>query len=430
MRTARLLILVATLIALVSIPQPAAAKEQCFGDKTEFCLNSPFQEYWNANGGLSVFGYPITTAAPERNRDTGQTYNTQWLERNRFEVHPENAGTPYEILLGLLGKERLAQLGVNWQDWYRDDGPRDGCLWFEETGHNVCDRANGLGFKTYWESHGLNIPSLSKYEQSLQLFGLPLTPPYFEMNTSGDYVETQWFERARFEWHPKNPTEFKVQLGLLGKEVLKNEPRPDENLQTLVVQENYTVTSPDDQGNRRIVGQVGNATGFNISFIDVFATFYDANNNKLEDVYGYGWSYRDTLKPGQKAPFEYVLPVSMTYDHVIFEAYGHVTQYQPLDQLTISNDQMSMVEGRPNVRKVTFDVRNDTNKSLEYIGGDVTLFNDQGQVVGIGYVAIDDENFVNLQPGQTTSMFAYLFDWTNGTHYEIHVDGFEYHPYK
>ena len=29
---------------------------------------------------------------------------------------------------------------------------------------------------------------------------------------------TQWFERARFEWHPDKPREFKVLLGLLGNE--------------------------------------------------------------------------------------------------------------------------------------------------------------------------------------------------------------------
>jgi hypothetical protein len=32
-------------------------------------------------------------------------------------------------------------------------------------------------------------------------------------------VLTQWFERARFEWHPNKPDEFKVLLGLLGREI-------------------------------------------------------------------------------------------------------------------------------------------------------------------------------------------------------------------
>jgi hypothetical protein len=78
---------------------------------------------------------------------------------------------------------------------------------------------DGLGFKTYWETHGLADPRLSPYERSLALFGLPLTSPNVETNANGDRVLTQWFERARFEWHPTNPDEYKVLLGLLGDEI-------------------------------------------------------------------------------------------------------------------------------------------------------------------------------------------------------------------
>jgi hypothetical protein len=42
------------------------------------------------------------------------TFLTQTFERNRFEPHPEKA-RPYDVLLGRLGAERLAQLGRNWQ---------------------------------------------------------------------------------------------------------------------------------------------------------------------------------------------------------------------------------------------------------------------------------------------------------------------------
>jgi hypothetical protein len=38
----------------------------------------------------------------------GQPYTVQYFERNRFEYHPENAGTDYEVLLGLLGAESLS----------------------------------------------------------------------------------------------------------------------------------------------------------------------------------------------------------------------------------------------------------------------------------------------------------------------------------
>src|SRR3712207_8714721 len=45
--------------------------------------------------------------------------------------------------------------------------------------------------------------------EALALFGLPLTAPRVETNSSGDSVLTQWFERARFEYHPNNPASYR-----------------------------------------------------------------------------------------------------------------------------------------------------------------------------------------------------------------------------
>lgn len=209
-------------VLLVLLPALAphsaiAAPQRCFPE-TQQCLHETFQPYWEQNGGLPVFGFATTTARQETNRDMGKQYLTQWVERNRLEHHPENAA-PYNILLGRLGEDRLLQLGVNWQALPRESGPKNGCLWFAQTGRNVCNQEGAIGFKTYWETHGLRNPSLNIYEQSLALFGLPLTEPRMEQNASGDRVFTQWFERARFEYHPSKPNQYKVLLGLLGNEV-------------------------------------------------------------------------------------------------------------------------------------------------------------------------------------------------------------------
>lgn len=210
---------VALLVLLPALAPHAAiaAPQRCFPE-TQQCLHDTFQPYWEQNGGLPVFGFATTAARPETNRDMGKQYLTQWVERNRLEHHPENAA-PYTILLGRLGEDRLLQLGVNWQALPRESGPKNGCLWFAQTGHNVCDQEGAIGFKTYWETHGLRTPALNIYEQSLALFGLPLTEPRMEQNASGDRVLTQWFERARFEYHPSKPNQYKVLLGLLGNEV-------------------------------------------------------------------------------------------------------------------------------------------------------------------------------------------------------------------
>ncbi|HEU5102732.1 MAG TPA: hypothetical protein VFU22_27110, partial [Roseiflexaceae bacterium] len=172
---------------------------------------------------LAVFGYPIAAPSPEINRDDGQPYQTQWFERNRFELHPENTA-PYDVLLGRLGDDRLRWQSVDWQALPAAADPQAGCLWFAQTSHAVCDQADGRGFQTYWRTHGLHDPRLTTFEQSLALFGLPLSEATIEVNpTDGQPYLTQWFERARFEWHPNEPDAYSVLLGLLGNQLhLKN----------------------------------------------------------------------------------------------------------------------------------------------------------------------------------------------------------------
>jgi hypothetical protein len=173
---------------------------------------------WSQHGGLPVFGFPISDAAPEYDPPTNREYSSQWFERNRLELHPENAA-PYDVLLGRLGDDRLRQMNYFWEIKPRENGPLPGCLWFAETGHNVCNQAGEQGFRAYWESHGLNDGRLDAYQRSLALFGFPLTEARVETNANGDTVLTQWFERARFEWHPDQPAPYRVLLGLLGKEI-------------------------------------------------------------------------------------------------------------------------------------------------------------------------------------------------------------------
>jgi spore germination protein YaaH len=70
-------------------------------------LAGVFLEYWETQGGLYAFGFPISEELREVNAEDGNTYTVQYFERARFEYHPEYAGTAYEVLLGLLGNEML-----------------------------------------------------------------------------------------------------------------------------------------------------------------------------------------------------------------------------------------------------------------------------------------------------------------------------------
>jgi hypothetical protein len=67
-------------------------------------LANAFLDYWQRNGGLAVFGYPISEEFVEISPTDGREYTVQYFERNRFEWHPERQ-PPYNVQLGLLGVE-------------------------------------------------------------------------------------------------------------------------------------------------------------------------------------------------------------------------------------------------------------------------------------------------------------------------------------
>ncbi len=92
-----------------SFPTVDAAPAGCrYFPETRHSLCDDFLRFWEANGGLPLFGLPLSEPMTETSPTDGQTYTVQWFERNRFERHPEHAGTPYEVQLGLLGREVYA----------------------------------------------------------------------------------------------------------------------------------------------------------------------------------------------------------------------------------------------------------------------------------------------------------------------------------
>jgi len=199
---------VVALVILSSVPVAAAqATERCF-DETGYCVSGRILAYWEQNGGLPVFGFPIS---PQREElIEGQPRQVQWFERNRLELHPENA-PPYDVLLGRLGGELVAT-----QDAPAPETPQAGCRYSEQTGFNICGE-----ILAYWNANGLEIdgqPGTTAAE-SIALFGLPLTGTYETTLPDGNVITVQWFERARFELHPQNAPPYNVLLGRLGFEV-------------------------------------------------------------------------------------------------------------------------------------------------------------------------------------------------------------------
>jgi hypothetical protein len=212
-RTVIAIILAALALPLTLAAHPGAAQDdtRCFTE-TGLCISGRIREFWERNGGLTVFGLPITEQRDEVNRENGITYATQWFERVRMELHPENE-RPYDVLLGRIGDDRLRQTGRDWQSFPRE-GSQPGCQFFAQTGFNVCG-----DILRAWRANGLELDGRqgSSENESLALYGAPLSPVMTEF-VEGRLYESQWFERARFERHPENAPPYNVLLGRLAAE--------------------------------------------------------------------------------------------------------------------------------------------------------------------------------------------------------------------
>ncbi len=175
------------------------SNELLYFAETGHTLRGATLRYWNKFGGLAQFGYPLTEEFTETSESDGKDYTVQYFERARFELHPEHAGTDYEVLLGLLGR--------NYHATDKAATPIANQRYFAETGHNL-----GGVFREYWEQYG-----------GLFIYGLPLTEEFSEKSRiDGKPYTVQYFERARFEFHPENSGKSQVLLGLLGRQLLQD----------------------------------------------------------------------------------------------------------------------------------------------------------------------------------------------------------------
>jgi hypothetical protein len=160
-----------------------------------------FLDYWNNHGALAQQGYPISDVIGEVSGLDGKPYTVQYFERAVFEYHPENAGTPYEVLLSQLGTFR-------YKEKYPDGAQGQvantsaGSVLFPETGKHL-----GGIFLDYWQSHG-----------GLAQQGYPISEEFTEISDlDGKPYTVQYFERAVFEHHPENVgTPYEVLLSQLG----------------------------------------------------------------------------------------------------------------------------------------------------------------------------------------------------------------------
>jgi glucose/arabinose dehydrogenase len=183
-----------------SVPAPAPVEGQeppVYIAATGHTVAPDFYTFWQANGGLAMFGYPISQEFME-----GLTV-VQYFERARFERHIIEFRPEDRVKLGLLGRSltagRAGEAAFAPIPAFPDSEER---RFFPETGHGLSG-----GFKRYWDEHG-----------GAAVLGLPISEEFSEVNPDTGRTHTvQYFERARFEYHEDLAgTPHEVLLGRLG----------------------------------------------------------------------------------------------------------------------------------------------------------------------------------------------------------------------
>jgi len=189
------------LVVVACLPTVAHACERCFVE-TGFCVREPCLRYWEANGGLAVFGMPISDVIPNEVVEATWVGATQWFERDRLEDHGAQG-----IMAGRLGAAMLAHQGRPWQYGPGWPGNPD-CEYIAETGYTACGK-----FLQYWRNNG-----------GLARFGYPITTELTE-TIDGWSGQVQYFERRRMEVHPELAgTRYEVLLGRLAAHLWQSAP--------------------------------------------------------------------------------------------------------------------------------------------------------------------------------------------------------------
>lgn len=127
-------------LLLPAAAHAAASPDTTFFPQTNHAVSFGFKHFFDARGGLDIFGYPTT----DEIRENGWT--VQYFQRARFEYHPEFAGTQYEVELGLLGDLTAGQT-------FDKAAPAFGARFYPQTSHNL----SGAFLKYFDTRGGLDI---------------------------------------------------------------------------------------------------------------------------------------------------------------------------------------------------------------------------------------------------------------------------------
>jgi LPXTG-site transpeptidase (sortase) family protein len=205
MRQQRSWVLLAFLLYLFSFAPVAQANTEAGKpvrfQETGHTLAYSFRAFFDRNGGLPIFGLPISEVFFEDGRPV------QYFERARFEWHAVFA----QVQAGHLGRW-AAQSYADHQAFAPVASSGPGQTFFAPTSHTLSEP-----FLGFWQRRG-----------GLDVFGYPISEPFEEASSAdGQPYLVQYFERARFEYHPELPPAYQVSLGHLGRQYLAANPAPE-----------------------------------------------------------------------------------------------------------------------------------------------------------------------------------------------------------
>ncbi len=110
--------------------------------QTGHTIRLGFRNFWLNNGGLQVYGYPLSEEFSEISPDDGREYTVQYFERAKFEYHPETPNNA--IQLARLGAQALDRSGL--PEAYRKPMPPITALGHATTGYygSITERVNNI----------------------------------------------------------------------------------------------------------------------------------------------------------------------------------------------------------------------------------------------------------------------------------------------
>ena len=185
------IVMAAVLISGVSATYAQSPSNDCrYFTETGHYVCDAFLGFYDTQGGLEIFGNPITEAFD----DPALGLRVQYFQNTRMEWHPSNPPR-YQVQLGLL----VDELGYQFPPVHSDRIPTFNTNlrhYFPETMHVV-----EYSFLDFFKEKG-----------RIDIFGYPRSEFMYE-----DGRIVQYFQRARMEWHPEITSGLQMRLTPLGE---------------------------------------------------------------------------------------------------------------------------------------------------------------------------------------------------------------------